>query len=48
MMKSVSSRSRGRPKIPLKWSRVIDFEFIHEYEAEAFDIDVDLQELEED
>jgi len=47
-MKSTSTRSRGRPRIALKWSRIISFDDIADYEVEEFNIEDDLLALEED
>ena len=38
----LSAKSRGRPKIQPQWSRIIDFDEIEDYEAEGFEIELDI------
>ena len=47
-MKSAPSSKRGRPKIPLKWSRIIDIDSVDGIKYKAFEIDEDLKSLEQE
>ena len=47
-MKSAPSSKRGRPKIPLKWSRIIDVDSVDGIKYKAFEIDEDLKSLEQE
>ena len=44
-MKSGSSRKRGRPRIPPKWSRIIEVDIESPSQVQCFDIDEDVSEL---
>ena len=44
-MKSVSNKSRGRPKLPMLWTRIIDIDDTVDGLVETFPIDVDLENL---
>ena len=46
-MKSAQSSRRGRPKIPIQWSRVISFEDIQQYKTSAHEMDQDFKDLNE-
>jgi len=46
-MPSVKSSRRGRPRILPKWSRIICFEDIDDYEVTEYDIEEDIKALEE-
>ena len=43
-MKSVSVKSRGRPKIPIQWSRLIMMDYDDEEDIETYLVDQDMQE----
>ena len=45
---SKSSSKRGRPKIPIKWSRIIDADEDDGRRHKAFDIDEDFESLGEE
>ena len=45
---ALSVKTRGRQKILPQWSRIIDFDEIEDYEAEGFDIQQDIEDMEED
>jgi len=47
-MKSVKSSKRGRPRIPLKWSRIIDVDEINHKRHKGFEIDEDFKSLEQE
>ena len=47
-MKSGTSSKRGRPKIPLKWSRIIDVDAADGARLMGFNIDEDFESLEEE
>jgi len=47
-MTSASSGKRGRPRIPLKWSRIIDVDSVDGIKPKAFDIDDDFKSLGEE
>ena len=47
-MKSGASSKRGRPKIPLKWSRIIDVDAADGARLVGFNIDEDFESLEEE
>ena len=47
-MKSATSSKRGRPKIPLMWSRIIDTDADEKIKYLGFDIDEDFKGLEEE
>ena len=44
-MKSISTKSRGRPKLPILWTRVIDIEIPVVDLVETFSIDEDIENL---
>ena len=44
-MKSVRSSVRGRPKIPIQWSRIISFDDIDEGNQRSFEMDKDFKEM---
>ena len=46
-MPSVKSSRRGRPRILSKWSRIICFEDIDDYEVAEYDVEEDIKALEE-
>ena len=43
-MQSQSSRSRGRPRQPQCWTRIIDFDHIDDYRIKSFEIEEDLED----
>ena len=47
-MKSVSSGKRGRKKIPPLWSRIIDVETVSQEMPTCFNIEDDLNEIQEE
>ncbi len=46
-MPKLKSSRRGRPRIWPKWSRIICFEHIYDYEVTEYDIEEDIKALEE-
>ena len=47
-MKSNQSSKRGPKKLPIRWSRVIDFSSSSHQTAEVFNIQEDIDELDEE
>ena len=46
-MKSVSTKSRGRPKLPILWTRIVDIDESVDELVETFPIDADIDTLDD-
>ena len=46
-MKSVSTKSRGRKKLPILWTRIVDIDESVEDLVDTFSIDVDISTLDD-